>query len=153
MSDILYHVTTHDDASDILRRGLGVNSCLSTATVARHHVHSLRARGQRPAVMEVSAHFAMRHCRPDGLALVSPGDNGLKSGEDEIFSSWARSGGTASDCLALVGSVRSREPIPAGMLRRCKLASELSVEESRDLSASTAWRCLRNIVPDVFHHA
>lgn len=106
MSEYLYHVTSASGALHAMEVGLPQNVALATVGVAIYQARQMTRSGDQPAILQVPKMLVRDLLRPDGLAIISPADNGMAASDSEVFEAWAVSAGTAEDCLAIVGSAR-----------------------------------------------
>jgi hypothetical protein len=112
-----YHATSKQKAAAILKEGLNPGSYLCIGDIADYYLETIEDDGDTPVLLKIDASDLSRfNLVPDMPGLEEPISTVVGLSEEKIWESWGETDQSWQACFALIGSVKSEDPIPARLI-------------------------------------
>lgn len=126
LPEFLYHVTSKENLPSIQQEGLRPGAYLSSLeSLCDYYAETIEDEGKVPFKIKISTkNLNLMAFEPDHEGLEEPIlsvvrshlDMGYECDESWVYEKWLGSNQDHEDCLALIGSVRYADAIPAACL-------------------------------------
>lgn len=118
-TDFLWHVTERQHLPDILANGLRAGSYWADSKeLVEYYQKCVVMEGKEPVILQAPLSSLLEFTPgPDRPGLEEPISLVIGMGEDEVWERWEETSMGWQDCLALIGSIRLKDPVPAEVFR------------------------------------
>ncbi len=139
LPEALMHVTSAAALPSISRFGLVAGAQWANTDVAAYHARLMEDAGHAPVVLSMPREVLMRlRAGPDWDALETPPLEVIMRDTAALNLIWTKGDPTPENCLALIGTMRTGQAIPASILHQYMPHLREQASRARNLQRNTS---------------